>query len=82
MYTFLGVMSLRNLFISSASAFLKAGEKGHAKALYNYRKDWFLKQNLLGKTGKTEQQMERELKAIIQSYMERMVEDRLTVNNE
>ena len=27
MYTFLGVMSLRNLFISSASAFLKEGER-------------------------------------------------------
>ena len=61
---------------------LQFTDDGHAKALYNYRKDWFLKQNLLGKTGKTEQQMERELKAIIQSYMERMVEDRLTVNNE
>ena len=56
---------------------LQFTDDGHAKALYNYKKDWFLKQNLLGKGGKTEQQMERELKAIIQSYMERMVEDRL-----
>ena len=31
MYTFLGVMSLRNLFISSASAFLAAGEKDRAE---------------------------------------------------
>ena len=58
---------------------LQFTDDGHPKALYNYKKDWFLKQNLLGKTGQTEQQMERELKAIIQSYMERMVEDRLTV---
>ena len=58
---------------------LQFTDDGHSKALYNYKKDWFLKQNLLGKTGKTEQQMERELKAIIQSYMERMVEDRLTM---
>ena len=56
---------------------LQFTDDGHAKALFNYKKDWFLKQNLLGKGGKTEQQMERELKAIIQSYMERMVEDRL-----
>lgn len=58
---------------------LQFTDDGHAKALYNYKKDWFLKQNLLGKTGNTEHQMERELKAIIQSYMERMVEDRLTM---
>lgn len=57
---------------------LQFTDNGHAKAVYNYKKDWFLKKNLLGKTGKTEKQMERELKAIIQSYMERMVEDRLT----
>ena len=31
MYTFLGVMSLRNLFISSASAFLKEGENERAE---------------------------------------------------
>ncbi len=54
-------------------------EQGEVKALYNYKKDWFMKQNLLGKTGEVEKQMERELKALIQSYMERMVEDRLTV---
>jgi hypothetical protein len=51
------------------------------KALYNYKQDWYNKKNLLGTTGKVEQQMERELKAIIQSYMERMLEDRLTVDN-
>ena len=55
---------------------------GHPKALYNYKKDWYMKQNLLGKTGKVEQQMEREVKALIQSYMERMVEDRLTIETD
>ncbi len=53
-------------------------ETGETKALYNYKKDWYLKENLLGKMGATEKQMERELKGLIQSYMERMVEDRLT----
>ena len=38
-----------------------------------------MKQNLLGKTGEVEKQMEREVKALIQSYMERMIEDRLTM---
>ena len=56
-------------------------ESGQTKAIYNYKKDWYLKQNLLGKTGKTEKQMERELKGLIQSYMERMTEDRLVVKN-
>ena len=39
--------------------------------------DSLMKQNLIGK--KQHQQMERELKAIIQQYMERMTQDRLTV---
>ena len=56
-------------------------ESGQAKALYNYKKDWYLKKNLLGTTGEVEQQMERELKALVQSYMERMTEDRLTADN-
>ncbi|MBR1667564.1 MAG: sulfatase-like hydrolase/transferase [Bacteroidaceae bacterium] len=54
-------------------------ESGQPKALYNYKEDWYLKKNLLGTTGQLEQQMERELKALIQSYMERMIEDRLTM---
>ena len=33
MYTFLGVMSIRNLFVSSASAFLKAGETDRAEQM-------------------------------------------------
>lgn len=52
------------------------------KAIYNYKKDWFMKKNLKGTLGNIETQMERELKAIIQSYMERMTEDRLTIKNE
>jgi len=35
--------------------------------------------NLLGTTGIIEQQMERQLKAIIQSYMQRMINDELTI---
>ena len=49
------------------------------KGIYNFKKDWFLKNNLLGTTGEVEKTLETELKALIQSYMERMVEDRLVV---
>lgn len=51
---------------------------GEIKSLYNYKEDWFMKNNLKNKTGALEKNMEQELKAIIQSYMERMIEDRLT----
>ena len=47
-----------------------------AKALYRLD-DRLMKQNLLGKV-KEQQQMETELKAIIQQYMERMTQNRLT----
>ena len=51
---------------------------GGIKSLYDERGDWFMKNNLKNKTGALEKNMEQELKAIIQSYMERMIEDRLT----
>lgn len=60
---------------------LQFTDEGRSKALYDYKRDWFMKRNLIGQASTTSvrTQMERELKAIIQSYMERMVEDRLTV---
>ena len=54
-------------------------ENGTLKAIYNYKDDWFMHHNLLGTTGTIEQQMERQLKAIIQSYMQRMINDELTI---
>lgn len=47
-------------------------------ALYNFKEDVFLKENLLGSVPQ-QAEMELELKAIIQQYMERMNADRLTV---
>lgn len=47
-------------------------------ALYNFREDVFLKRNLLGKVP-VQGVMERELKAIIQQYMQRMLTDRISV---
>lgn len=47
-------------------------------AVYAFKTDRLLKENLLGKVQEQEP-MEKELKAIIQQYMQRMEEDRLTV---
>ena len=46
-------------------------------ALYNLHNDIELKENIMGKND-VQENMERELKAIIQQYMNRMVQDRLT----
>ena len=52
---------------------------GHkSTALYRFRTDQLLKHNLLKEQPGEAAMMERELKAVIQSYMERMVHDRLT----
>ena len=48
------------------------------KAVYSLD-DRLMKHNLLGKTPK-QKEMEKELKAIIQQYMERMTQNRLTPN--
>lgn len=48
------------------------------KALYNIHDDWMLKHNLSDKNSATRSTLERELKAVIQSYMSRMTEDKLT----
>lgn len=48
----------------------------HTRAVYTLE-DRLMKNNIIGKFAK-QKQMERELKAIIQQYMERMAENRLT----
>lgn len=51
------------------------------KAVYNFRNDWMLKHNLLPKlrNDKTILNYERQLKGIIQTYMQRMVNNELIV---
>ena len=49
-----------------------------AKALYRFRTDLLLKDNLLTKEPNVAKNMERQVKAIIQSYMTRMVNNQLT----
>ena len=50
-----------------------------SKALYRFRTDLLLKDNLLTKEPKIVKEMERQVKAIIQSYMTRMVNNQLVV---
>ena len=50
-----------------------------SKALYRFRTDLLLKDNLLTKEPKIVKDMERQVKAIIQSYMTRMVNNQLVV---
>ena len=48
-----------------------------AKALYNVRQDKLLKDNLVQKLPDVGESMEKELKAIMQQYMQRMLNDKL-----
>ncbi len=50
------------------------------KAVYDFKRDSLLKHNLVNSMPKEAKQMEREVKAVIQSYMERMTENRLTAD--
>lgn len=54
------------------------GEK--TKAVYDFKRDSLLKHNLVSRMPAEAKQMEREVKAVIQSYMERMTENRLTAD--
>ncbi len=49
------------------------------KALYRFRTDLLLKHNIAAQEPKVREAMEREVKAIIQSYMERMTRNELVV---
>lgn len=49
------------------------------KALYRFRTDLLLKDNVANKEPKVREAMERQVKAIIQSYMERMTQNELVV---
>ncbi len=52
------------------------GEK--TVAVYNFKEDQFLKENLIGRIP-VQSIMEIELKAIIQQYMQRMLQDRISI---
>ena len=52
------------------------------KALYRFRTDLLLKQNVADKEPKVREAMEREVKAVIQSYMERMTRNELVAGKQ
>jgi len=47
-------------------------------ALYNFKKDKLLEQNLVGQQPEIQAKLEDKIKAIVQQYNNRMIEDRLT----
>lgn len=52
-------------------------------AVYNYRQDWMLKQNQLGSLGQSAEikAAEKQLKGIIQTYMQRMINNELIIRD-
>ena len=53
----------------------------HPISLYNLREDILMKKNILGSCD-VQDEMIREVKAIIQQYMNRMVDNRLTIETD
>ena len=47
--------------------------------LYNYKEDLFLENNLMGKEPELEKQMEEKLKAIIQTYNSRLIDNNMVI---
>jgi hypothetical protein len=47
--------------------------------LYNYKNDLFLENNLAGKEPELEKEMEEKMKAIIQSYNSRLIDNNMVV---
>jgi hypothetical protein len=47
--------------------------------LYNFRNDRLMQKNIIGEHAQLVNEMENKIKAIIQQYNNRMIEDRLTV---
>lgn len=52
-----------------------------AVALYNYQQDPLMRENLIDQRVDLVQVMEREIKGVVQQYNNRMIEDRLTIEN-
>ncbi len=51
------------------------------KALYNYRDDWMLTRNIMEGNDSVTQAMTTRLKALMQSYLQRMIENNLTIGD-
>ncbi len=64
------------LFVQGNEVLLFDGQK--VTGLYDYKHDVMMQHNLMGKSPR-QGEMERKLKAIIQSYMSRMINDEVTI---
>ncbi|MDO4496486.1 MAG: LTA synthase family protein, partial [Bacteroidales bacterium] len=60
-------------------AYLLQYDGQKVRGLYNYDQDWMLTRNLLDQEPERAAEMEQTVKAIIQSYMQRMVTDNLVI---
>ena len=56
--------------------------EGKPVGLYNYKKDIFLKKNILGGEPELQSQMEEKMKAIIQTYNVRLIDNDMTVQKD
>ena len=72
------VYYLDNIYHYVNNDFYMAFDGQKALGLYNFKKDELLKDNLLQKDKKTAQEMERFIKAYIQSFNQRVIENKLT----
>lgn len=54
-------------------------QDGDLKSIYNFKKDPLLKKNLIGEHIPEADAMQATLKAMVQSYMQRMISDQLTI---
>ena len=72
------VYYLDNIYHYVNNDFYMAFDGNKALGLYNFKKDELLKDNLLEKDKKTAQEMERFIKAYIQSFNQRVIDNKLT----
>ncbi len=72
------VYYLDNIYHYVNNDFYMAFDGNKALSLYNFKKDELLKDNLLEKDKKTAQEMERFIKAYIQSFNKRVIDNKLT----
>lgn len=72
------VYYLDNIYHYVNNDFYMAFDGNKALSLYNFKKDELLKDNLLEKDKKTAREMERFIKAYIQSFNQRVIDNKLT----
>lgn len=75
------VTYIDNIYNYISGDYYLAFDGQKAIGLYNFKKDPLLKDNLIGKDRATTEKMQRFIKAYIQSFNERLINNALTVKN-